>query len=102
MKTKRKEYDKFCSAILDIREQVFKSLKELIHSLGNHIVVPSNIDDCYAIFDTIWYDANDDSIFVKLKCGGCQDLSENSIDDVLIVMDVVLTINEEKLINKED
>ena len=84
MKTKRKEYDKFCSAIFDIREQVFKSLKELIHSLGNHIVVPSNIDDyvynaiaynggnhpeyatdCYARFDTIWYDANDDSIFVN-------------------------------------
>lgn len=121
MKTKRKEYDKFCSAILNIREQVFKSLKELIHSLGNHIVVPSNIDkyvynaiaynggnhpeyatDCYARFDTIWYDANDDSIFVNFECGGCQELSENSIDDVLIVMDVVLTIIEEKLINKED
>lgn len=121
MKTKRKEYDKFCSSILDIREQVFKSLKELIHSLGNHIVVPSNIDkyvynaiaynggnhpeyatDCFARFDTIWYDANDDGIFVNFECGGCQELSENSIDDVLVVMNVVLTIIEKKLINKED
>ena len=117
----RELYDKFCNQLISIRENVFESLKDLVKSMNGKVTIPNCIDDyvynaiaynggnhpeyasdCFARFEIVEYDAVEDSIFVTFEDGGVQELSENSIDDVLIVMDVVLTIIEEKLINKED
>lgn len=116
----RELYDKFCNQLLSIRENVFESLKDLVKSMGDKVTIPNCIDDyiynaiaynggnhpeyasdCFARFEIVEYDAVEDSIFVTFEDGGVQELSENSIDDVLVVMDALIYIKEYNLKDEE-
>lgn len=117
----REIYEKLCQQVLDIRENVFESLKDLVKSMGNKVSIPNCIDDycynaiaynggnhpeyasdCFCRFEIVEYDSTEDSIFVTFEDDYVQELSENSIDDVLVVFDALLYIKEYNLIDKED
>ena len=112
----RELYDKFCNQLISIRENVFESLKDLVKSMNGKVTIPNCIDDyvynaiaynggnhpeyasdCFARFEIVEYDAVEDSIFVTFEDGGVQELSENSLDDVLVVMDALLYIRDNNL-----
>ena len=116
----RELYDKFCNQLISIRENVFESLKDLVKSMNGKVTIPNCIDDyvynaiaynggnhpeyasdCFARFEIVEYDAVEDSIFVTFEDGYEQELSENSIDDVLVVMDALLYIRDNNLKDEE-
>ena len=116
----RELYNKFCNQLLSIRENVFESLKDLVKSMGGKVLIPNCIDDyvynaiaytggnhpeyasdCFARFEIVEYDETEDSIFVTFEDDCVQELSENGIDDVLVVMDALIYIKEYNLKDEE-
>ena len=52
-------------------------------------------------FEIVEYDETEDSIFVTFEDDCVQELSENGIDDVLVVMDALIYIKEYNLKDEE-
>lgn len=112
----RQNYETFCNMITETRELVMQSLKDLVKDMGIEVNIPCCIDDyvynaiaynggnhpeyasdCFARFEKVYYDKSEDSIFIVFEDGYEQELSENSIDDILVVMDVLLVIRDNNL-----
>ena len=119
--TTREKYDNFCSQLISIRDNAFNSLKELVISMGGKVTIPNCItdyvynaiaynggnhpeyaSDCFARFEVVEYDKSNDTISVIFEDDYQQDLSENSIDDVLVVMDALLSIRDNNLEDEEE
>jgi hypothetical protein len=116
----REDYEKFCDKLIGIRNDVFNSLRELVISMGEKVTIPFGIEDyvynaiaynggnhpeydsdCFARFESVYHDKDDDSVYVIFEDGYEQDLAENSIDDVLVVMDALLYVRDYNLKEEE-
>ena len=114
---KREIYDNFCNQLVDIRHNINGFLKNLLIEQGGEVVVSDEIDDyiypaiaynggrhpeyasdCYGRVEVITYDAEHDEVIITFEEDCTQELSENSVDDVLVVIDIILKMIEHNLI----
>lgn len=109
-----KKFNEFLSALNDIRTEVVDCIETLVKELGvnNKVVMPEDIDEyvypeisymggnhpeyasnVFERIDSITLE-NESDIIIKFSNGCTQDLCENNLDDVLFVMQILLTIKK--------
>ena len=64
---------------------------EIAYNGGRH---PEYASNCFAKIEKIEYDHNSEEILIHFNDGAIQDLTENSVDDVLSVLEMLLTYKE--------
>lgn len=111
--------DKWCKQLIDIRVDAMNSLEELIKEMGGKVEIPYKVNDyCstsivynggnhpeYASgFDdvkSVVYNEKGKNINVYFSNGGVQDLNENSLDDVLCVIEMMLCVKNNNFEDEE-
>ncbi len=99
---------------LNLRNRVFNEIKNLLVELNNEVEIPYDISEkCYICIaynggNHPEYNSNvfsevevivlnkDNDVEVYFTDGAMQELSENSIDDYFTILDLLITIKEEK------
>ena len=112
--------DNLCQQLIDIRVNAMNSLEELVKEMGGKVYIPYEVNDyCstsivynggnhpeyasgFGDVESVVYDEKCKNIDVYFNDGGMQDLNENSLDDVLCVMEMVLCVKNNKFENDEE
>ena len=108
-----KKFEKFVNELDNIRTETFECIETLINELGtnNEVIIPEEIDE-YLCPEISYMGGNhpeyasnvferidsislvDDDVVIHFSEGYTQDLYENNLDDVLFVMQILLTIKK--------
>lgn len=109
----KKKFEKFVNELDKIRTEAFECIETLINELGtnNKVILPEEIDE-YLCPEISYMGGNhpehasnvferiesislvDDDVVIHFSEGFIQDLYENNLDDILFVMQILLTIKE--------
>jgi hypothetical protein len=107
-------HEKVVNTLVDLRADSLNAIKGLVEEMGNEVIIPSDIFE-YDCSNTITYNGGrhpeynsticgtierivltpSNSIEVYFEEGGAQELAENSLDDILVVMELLLVIKED-------
>ena len=102
------------NALFDLRVDCLKAIKGLLKEMGGKVEIPNDIYD-YNCSNTITYNGGNHPEYSSTLCGvienivltpsntievyfeegGMQELAENSLDDILVVMELLLVIKED-------
>lgn len=113
---KREIYDGLVNQLVDIRQNIIGFLKNLLKEQGGEIIVSDEIDDyvapyiaynggrhpeyasdCFSRVEVITYNEEKDEIIITFEEDCEQEISGNSTDDVLVVIDIILNMIENNL-----
>ena len=107
-------HEKAVNTFVDLRNDCLNAIKGLLNEMGGEVLVPHDIYD-YDCSNTITYNGGrhpeygsticgviervvlttSKDIEVYFEDGGMQSLDENSLDDILTVMELLLVIKED-------
>lgn len=112
--------DKWCNQLIDIRIDAMNSLVELVKEMGGKVEIPYEVTDYCSIsivynggkhpeyasgfedVESVVYNEKSNCIDVYFSNGGMQDLNENSLDDILCVIEMVLCVKNNKFEDDEE
>ena len=115
----KKFHENAVNTLVELRNDSLNAIKGLLKEMGNAVDIPTDICE-YGCFNMITYNGGNHPEYASTLCGviervvltpskdievyfedgGMQSLDENSLDDILAVMELLLVIKEDYV--KED